>query len=62
MEQEHYVVDYHKGMVELAEVVMNSLKDKGHHTVVYLTDMEDNLMVNRVDEDEFLMHFSVGIN
>ena len=62
MEQEYYVVDYHKGMVELAEVVMNSLKDKGHHTVVYLTDMEDNLMVNRVDEDEFLMHFSVGIN
>ncbi len=58
MEQEYYVVDYHKNMVELAEVTMEHLKKEGHHTVVYLTDLEDNFMINRVDQDEFLRHFS----
>jgi hypothetical protein len=56
--QEFYIVDYHKNMLESAEVIVNSLKDKGYHTMIYLTDLEDNLMVNRVSEDEFLSHFS----
>ena len=56
--QEFYIVDYHKSMTRIAELNVNSLKEQGHHTVVYLTDLEDNLMVNRVSEDEFLSHFS----
>ena len=56
--QEFYIVDYHKNMLESAEVIVDSLKGKGYHTMIYLTDLEDNLMVNRVSEDEFLSHFS----
>ena len=56
--QEFYIVDYHKSMTRIAEFNVNNLKEQGHHTVVYLTDLEDNVMVNRVSEDEFLSHFS----
>lgn len=60
IEQEFYILDYHKDMVNEAEVIINELKSKGCHTVIYLTDLEGNLMLNRVDEDEFLSHFSVN--
>ena len=60
MESKYYVVDYGKDMVELAELVMANLKEKGHHKIVYLTDFPESLYVTEVSEDEFLMHFAVG--
>ena len=61
MEDRYYIIDYGKDMLELAEVMVGHLKEKNYHTVIYLTDLPDNLMVNEVDQDMFLEHFALSI-
>ncbi len=56
-EPNYYIVDYGKETVELAQKVVNDIKDNGGHVVVYLTDLDHALMVQFVSEDEFLEHF-----
>jgi len=59
MEDRYFIIDYGRDMLEVAEVIVNDLKAKNYHTVIYLTDLPDNLMVNEVDQDMFLSHFSL---
>ena len=56
MSQKYYIVDYGKDMVSIAEVVMDSLKSNDHKTVVYLTDLPEYLMVQEVNELQYLIH------
>jgi len=55
----YYIVDYGKDTLKIAEVVMQHLHDNNHHTVVYLTDLDNAFMVQEVSEDDFLEHFSI---
>jgi len=59
MNDRYFVIDYGKDMVELAEVNVNYLKENNYHTVIYLTDLPDNLMVNEVTQEKFLDHFAL---
>jgi len=61
MEDRYFIIDYGKDMLDLAEVVVAELKSKNFHTVIYLTDLPENLMVNEVDQDMFLEHFALSI-
>ncbi len=58
MSQKYYIVDYGKDMVTIAEGIMEGLKDENHRTLIYLTDMPDFLMVQEVNELQFLVHGS----
>jgi len=55
----YYILDYGKETTWIAESIMEQLKDKGHHTLIYLTDLDNSFMVTEVTEDEFLDHYSV---
>ena len=59
MKDRYFIIDYGRDMLDVAEVIVNDLKEKNFHTVIYLTDLPDNLMVNEVDQDMFLSHFSL---
>ena len=59
MNDRYFVIDYGKDMVEIAEVNLNYLKENNYHTVIYLTDLPDNLMVNEVTQEKFLDHFAL---
>lgn len=58
MSQKYYIVDYGKDMVKIAEAVMDDLKNRNHRTIIYLTDMPDYLMVQEINELQFLIHGS----
>ena len=59
MSQRYYIVDYGKDMVDVAEVLVNKLKDDNHHVVVYVTTMEYYVSAMEITEDEFLTHFEL---
>tara|TARA_R110000823_G_scaffold313967_1_gene442181 strand:- start:311 stop:505 length:195 start_codon:yes stop_codon:yes gene_type:complete len=59
MNDRYFIIDYGRDMLELAEVNVNYLKENNYHTVIYLTDLPDNLMVNEVTQEKFLDHFAL---
>jgi hypothetical protein len=59
MEDRYFIIDYGRDMLDIAEVNVNYLKEKNFHTVIYLTDLPDNLMVNEVTQEMFLDHFAL---
>ena len=59
MNDRYFIIDYSRDMLELAEVNVNYLKENNYHTVIYLTDLPDNLMVNEVTQEKFLDHFAL---
>ncbi len=44
MKDKFYIVDYGKDTVELAESIIEYLKENGNHIVIYLTDLPSALM------------------
>ena len=62
MSQRYYIVDYGKEMVDIAETVVNRLKENKHHVVVYVTDLPDYQSTIEVTEDEFLTHFNMSLD
>jgi len=59
MNDRYFIIDYGRDMLELAEVNVDYLKENNYHTVIYLTDLPDNLMVNEVTQEKFLDHFAL---
>lgn len=58
----YFIVDSGKYMTDYADMIMVSLKAKGHHFINYLTDQDFYLAVEEVDEDTFLDHYKHYIN
>lgn len=61
MKDKFYIIDYGKDTVELAESIIEYLKENGNHIVIYLTDLPSALMVNEITQDEFLDHFAATL-
>ena len=61
MKDKFYIIDYGKDTVELAESIIEYLKENGNHIVIYLTDLPNALMVNEITQDEFLDHFTATL-
>ena len=61
MKDKFYIIDYGKDTVELAESIIEYLKENGNHIVIYLTDLPSELMVNEITQDEFLDHFTATL-
>jgi hypothetical protein len=61
MKDKFYIIDYGKDTVELAESIIEYLKENGNHIVIYLTDLPSSLMVNEITQDEFLDHFTATL-
>jgi hypothetical protein len=59
MKDRYFIIDYGRDMLDIAEVNVNYLKEQKFHTVIYLTDLPDNLMVNEVTQEMFLDHFAL---
>jgi hypothetical protein len=54
----YYIIDYGKDTVDIAEAIVNSLRSKGHHVVIYITNLSESVYCQEVSEDEFLNHFA----
>lgn len=53
----YYILDYGKNVEPMASKVLKLLMEETKHVVVYLTDLDNALMVQEVEEDEFLNHY-----
>lgn len=53
----YFIVDSGEEMLQLADVVMRTLKDNEFHYINYLTNEPYYLAVEEVNEDTFLAHF-----
>ena len=58
MKDKFYIIDYGKQTTELAEYQINMLKEAGAHVVIYLTDLPSVLMIQEIEQEEFLDHFA----
>jgi hypothetical protein len=49
-----YLVDYGKGQLEIAQLVINKLKADNHHVLVFLTSLDKYFTVEELTQDQFL--------
>jgi len=49
-----YIIDYGKDTVEIAQDVINKLKEEKHHVLVCLTLLDKYFAVEEITQDEFL--------
>ena len=61
MKDKFYIIDYGKDTVELAESIIEYLKENGNPIVIYLTDLPSALMVNEITQDAFLDHLTAKL-
>ena len=57
--EKYYIVDYGTDTLDLAELVIQKLKNQEHHVLVAFTDLSNYLGVEEVSEDTFLDCFSL---
>ena len=57
----YYEIDFGHDMTEYAEIIVNDLKDKGHHTITFDSVSDSTLIVKEVTQDEFLNNFDVDL-
>ena len=53
-ESKYYLVDYGRGQVEIAQLVINKLRGDKHHVLVFLTSLDKYFTVEELSQDEFL--------
>lgn len=56
----YFIVDYGKETVDLAEILINHLRDKDYHVLVALTDLDNYVAAEEIDEDSFLDMFNMA--
>ena len=56
----YYIVDYGKDTTDLAEILINHLRDKDYHVLVALTDLDNYVAAEEIDEDSFLDMFNLA--
>ena len=59
MENKYYIVDYGKEVTDLAQLVINNLREDEHHVLVALTNLEKYLSIEEITQDDFLDYFDL---
>jgi hypothetical protein len=56
----YYIVDYGKDTTDLAELLIHHLREQDHHVLVALTDLNNYVAAEEIDEDSFLDMFNLA--
>lgn len=54
MDKKYYIIDYGKETIDIAQDVIQSLKDNKHHVLVCLTNLDKYFAVEEITQDAFL--------
>jgi len=53
----YFVLDYGKDMIHEGKILTDYLERNDFHHIIYLTNADNLICMEEVDEDEFLNHF-----
>jgi len=53
----YYLLDYGKDMVHEGRILTEYLERMQYHHIIYLTNADNLICMEEIDEDEFLNHF-----